>query len=612
MSFSNPTPSTAAAGSAARPYQLGIPLQRDQVRAYFRSRPDRYRPFGKSDALLALAVAVLLFNPFVVLMLADAVPLLPMSASYVEALRPRPAPLGWKNLGAAAGDEPHRIMFAVKQSNVPELERTLMAVSDPRSPRYGQHLSFADVNNLVRPQQARIAAVRSFIASAFPGVAFAESAAQDFVTLEAPRSQVESVFQVQFANFVHLATGVTAVRTVDTYSVPAELASHLDFVGGFHRFPDVSRISNAKNLVKADGDLLGATPSSLRKLYNVTDAIGTAANNSQCVTAFLKQHFLKADYDEFNRLYNRDNVGFDIAKVVGPDTAPSGIEAELDVQYVTSVAASHIKTWFWSVAGTTAGQEPFLEWVQEVANTSQVPWTFSTSYGDDENSLDVDYMQRVNTEFAKMGARGLSLFFASGDSGVGGAGVSCSRFVPSFPASSPYVTTVGGTALPLTDSDEHTASLSGGGFSDVFPRPDYQSAAVNSYLSSAPSLPAASYYNGTGRAYPDVAALAEGFVVVSNLIVTPGIAGTSCASPTFTSVVSKVNDVRLNANKSPLGFLNPLIYTLLPQAGALHDIVKGNNPGCGTPGFQATVGWDPTSGFGSPNYGLFAQLALSL
>ena len=213
----------------------------------------------------------------------------------------------------------------------------------------------------------------------------------------------------------------------------------------------------------------------------------------------------------------------------------------------------------------------------------------------------------------QMGLRGLSIFFASGDSGVGGASTSsCSRFEPNFPASSPYVTAVGGTGLPLVGKLEKTASLSGGGFSDVFARPDYQNAAVTAYLKNAPSLPAASYYNSTGRGYPDVAALAEGFTVVSNLIVSPGIAGTSCASPTFTSIISKLNDVRLNANKSTLGFLNPLIYTVFPTVNALNDITTGSNPGCNTAGFQATAGWDPATGFGSPNYGLLAELVLTL
>jgi len=44
--------------------------------------------------------------------------------------------------------------------------------------------------------------------------------------------------------------------------------------------------------------------------------------------------------------------------------------------------------------------------------------------------------------------------------------------------------------------------------------------------------------------------------------------------------------------KAPLGFLNPLIYAST-SASAFNDIKSGSNPGCGTQGFSAVVGWDP-------------------
>ena len=47
-------------------------------------------------------------------------------------------------------------------------------------------------------------------------------------------------------------------------------------------------------------------------------------------------------------------------------------------------------------------------------------------------------------------------------------------------------------------------------------------------------------------------------------------------------------------NETPLGFLNPWLYSdeVLSIQG-LNDIVRGSNPGCGTPGFEARAGWDP-------------------
>ena len=90
----------------------------------------------------------------------------------------------------------------------------------------------------------------------------------------------------------------------------------------------------------------------------------------------------------------------------------------------------------------------------------------------------------------------------------------CSFF--SFPASSPFVTAVGGTLLNDVNEPETGIDFSGGGFSNVFAQPSYQSSAVASFLSSSQNLPSPSYYNKTSRAYPDVSAAAANFIVVVN------------------------------------------------------------------------------------------------
>ena len=57
--------------------------------------------------------------------------------------------------------------------------------------------------------------------------------------------------------------------------------------------------------------------------------------------------------------------------------------------------------------------------------------------------------------------------------------------------------------------------------------------------------------------------------------------GTSAASPAFAGLIALINDARMQQKKSPLGFLNPLIYTMnLLDKSAFNDITSGNNPGC--------------------------------
>ena len=118
----------------------------------------------------------------------------------------------------------------------------------------------------------------------------------------------------------------------------------------------------------------------------------------------------------------------------------------------------------------------------------------------------------------------------------------------------------------------------------------------------------------SGRGFPDIAAQAEGFTVVSKFIPNPGVAGTSCASPTAAGIFGLLNDLRLQNGKPPLGFLNPFLYQ---SASALTDITTGaSGGGCGGggmgEGFAAVKGWDPVTGLGTPDYAKLAKAVLAL
>lgn len=88
--------------------------------------------------------------------------------------------------------------------------------------------------------------------------------------------------------------------------------------------------------------------------------------------------------------------------------------------------------------------------------------------------------------------------------------------------------------------------------------PSWQSDAVAEYLATD-GLPSVSErgYNVSGRAVPDISMQAADFCV------SPfgcSVAGTSCASPTAAGVIALLNDLRLQAGKSTLGFLNNFLY----------------------------------------------------
>jgi tripeptidyl-peptidase-1 len=161
---------------------------------------------------------------------------------------------------------------------------------------------------------------------------------------------------------------------------------------------------------------------------------------------------------------------------------------------------------------------------------------------------------------------------------------------------------------------------SGGGFSNVFyPPPDYQTPAVKTYLLNAgtpyPFYMDGDYksstgglYNWNGRGYPDVSAVGDNILFFSNGI-PKRQGGSSASAPVFASILTRINDERLKAGKSTVGFVNPAVYK---HPYVLNDMTVGSNPGCNTDGFTVSKGWDPVTGLGTPNYPAMLELFMSL
>ena len=182
-----------------------------------------------------------------------------------------------------------------------------------------------------------------------------------------------------------------------------------------------------------------------------------------------------------------------------------------------------------------------------------------------------------------------------------------------YPASDPLVLSVGGSSLsanhgtgaylgetawnrPITPTaGPHWAS--GGGFSGQFSRPAYQA--------GVPGIEAAS------RGVPDVAADADAYtgialvavVASGQYVVSPG-AGTSAGAPFWAGLVAIADQY---AGRH-LGFINPALYRIARSASyhaAFHDVTTGDNTvrfGAVTiTGYPAAPGWDPVTGWGSPD-----------
>ena len=232
----------------------------------------------------------------------------------------------------------------------------------------------------------------------------------------------------------------------------------------------------------------------------------------------------------------------------------------------------------------------------------------------------------------KLGMQGVTVLYSSGDYGVAGNGGQCctqaacaggtyndggsGTFNPSFPGTCPYVTSVGatqvvpGASVTAPEQACETVIYSGGGFSNVFPIPSYQSAAVAAYFETSGLEYTPTQYNNsqTVRGFPDISANGADYVIAIGGTLSL-IYGTSASSPTVGSIITLINEERASAGKGPVGFLNPSLYA---NPGILNDITAGGNQGCGTAGFTAAAGWDPVTGLGTPNYGKMLKLFLSL
>lgn len=499
------------------------------------------------------------------------------------------------------------------------IEREFVERSTPGYAKYQQHLTPEQLTQLVQASPATVAAAERF----FAGAAGVRSA-QLFATRDVYTAVVDR--QSPLAAELGLSAAMfepSAVR--HAVPVPGALAAHVERIvvvpprdGKKQRAGAGGKLHYAKggNNKKQAGEAgalpfpgMAQTPKTIKERYAVPAGQLTSAS-VQGVGEFQDSYFKEA----WMRIFSANNsLPTPDIRISGPnDPSQDDVEGTLDLEYITAIADGATTWW---VSSNDTSTDPFgidfNWWCAQAASLSPMPKVVSLSWGIGEDNYAGKEAVLIadNDGFRKLGLLGVSVFAASGDTGPGSRGfTSCTRFDPGWPASSPYVTTVGATYADTQSAGEVAVSFSGGGFSDYFPTPEWQKAAVASYLQSTPGLPKASFFNASGRAFPDVSALGTNFMVYgADQFGQEGwmpIAGTSCASPTFAAVITRINAERIAAGKSTLGFLNPTIY----QMGTVgYDVTSGTSqdPDCfgfDFAGFPAAAGWDAVSGLGTPNY----------
>ncbi|KAF8188521.1 family S53 protease-like protein [Mycena galopus ATCC 62051] len=500
----------------------------------------------------------------------------------------RAAPAGFFSQGAAPLTDVLTLRFGLTPNNLRGLQEKLVSISTPGNLDFRQWLSKDEVKSFVQPSNETVAAFNSFAAANGLKKPAVISPHGDWLSLTLTVSQANQLFGAQFERFSHASLTEPITRTL-TISLPSELIGHVDvvhpstsFTGrnqgsvqlSFHPHSSDKRTEPVAscNSSRPDGIV---TPTCLQKIYGIPSTPATQRNNTILVTGYFSASPIRTDLSTFLQQFRPDippNTTFNLITIDNatifqdPDDVATLVpEADLDIEYTVGTLSE--------LATAFLDTNTFLDGVDNP------PSVVTTSYSFNENQIESSVAKKICNGYMALGARGISVLFSSGDGAC------------------PYVTAVGATQ---GFNPEVATNFTGGGFSDLFPRPWYQTQAVDSFLKTIPP-DFAGTFNKSGRGYPDVAVQGRDLDFVFEGITFASV-GTSFSSPIFASIIALINDRLIAAGKPVLGFLNPWIY--YASSKAFTDITEGHNSGLECPtssvAFDATKGWDALTGVGSP------------
>ncbi|KAK7001682.1 family S53 protease-like protein [Favolaschia claudopus] len=551
------------------------------------------------------------------------------------------APSGFSTRGAAPDSDLLTLKFALTPNNLSGLEAKLKSISTPGSPDFRQWLSKDEVKAFVQPSDDTVAAFNSW-ASANGVTPSVVSANGDWVSLTLNVAAANKLLGASFQMFTHRSLAQPITRTL-SISLPSELIGHVEVIHPSTSFstasePQVPRRRDLENrLIKrdssspsesssleCDGLKVSMTPPCLQKLYGIPSTPATQQTNTLLIPGYWGINPNWTDLSSFLEEFRPDipsdthydfiQIGNNTVELDPLDFMFLQQEANADIEYAASLATG-VPVQFLSVGASSDELDGLVDGMLDTTiylqGLDNPPSVVSTSFAPTEADFEESIARKLCNSYLALGARGISMMFCSGDGGVRGGHddpTKCSNndFLMVFPASCPWVTAVGATQ---GIQPEVATNLTGGGFSGLFPRPWYQEEAAENFLKTIPAdFPGK--FNRSGRAFPDVSAQGGNLLLMFNGTLGP-TAGTSLSTPIFAAQIALINDRLVAAGKPVLGFLNPWIYE---NTDAFTDITEGHNSGFLCPktsvAFDATKGWDPLTGVGSPVFDKLLAAAL--
>jgi subtilase family serine protease len=554
-------------------------------------------------------------------------------------------------------------------------EALARAVSDPHSSSYGQYLTPAQFRQQFAPPANQVAQVQNWLKSQGFDVQYTPQN-KHYVSAEGTIAQAQTAFGTMFG--LYHVRGITVRAPSSDVSIPTSLADVIngvigldessDFVttnhvvdknappsAGFRNAPPLSAywaelvspyaypagFTDLASPPTAPWTVKGYTPDQIKGAYGISGYDG-AGQTVAIIDAYASPTILQ-DVNQWSK--NRGLPTMNSSQLVqvvppgvyrrpqNPRQDPQGWYGEetLDVEAVHGMAPA-AKIVYVGAPNNYRDLDAAMNHVvdQHLAQIVTNSYGFPTT-----ELLPPGYVKPMEDTLIQAAIEGIGVYFSSGDNGD-----ETSRFgfaTADWPASSPWVTAVGGTSLGVGQANDRVLETgwgtsnyncnkttlvctrtgwlygSGGGVSKVFAEPSYQKDAG---------------LRLTGRGVPDVAALGDpqtGLLVGQTQTFPDGtyydeyrIGGTSLSSPIFAGLMALADQ----AAGRPHGFANPLFYG---HAGAFYDVlsvktavarrnyVNGVDGSAGTvdllrtfddysgsPTQRTNTGWDNVTGLGTP------------
>jgi kumamolisin len=463
-------------------------------------------------------------------------------------------------------------------------------VMNSSSSHYGKFYTPGEIRKLAAPTAREYQELLTALAAKGMTVV-SESKSHSIITVRTDSAQAESVFSTKLK-----VVGALFAGTEKAAVIPTDLAL-IDSITGFNqttkRVPHYEMNPSKPNLFG-----FGAvSQADIKKGYGFDPIYASGITGKG-------QHISIATYDGFHM----DDVnGFYVQSKISP--APvvdqvifngtpkvdenSAVETELDSEFTGMMAPGAAIHVFASADNSDAGELAMFTAILDDGRAKVVNY----SWGACEAQTDPAHQADMDKVYARAIAQGVNIMVASGDSGADGCQTSAK--VADWPASNPNVVAVGGTSFKLSSAGKALESGwkdSGGGISSFYALPAYQSNFQSPYVK---------------RSFPDVAfnadmSTGEQLWTSCHASILTGkcsigapkwmtIGGTSMAAPQWSGFMTLVGEARAKAGKKPLGFLNPILYSMsaATKAAVLNDVTSGNN------GYPAGQGWDAVTGWGS-------------